>query len=379
MLFQPSAAITRVTTASLRPAGGAAPPATISLARGEPDFATPEPIVEALHRAVRDGYTHYGDLNGDPELREAVAQRASQLAGTPITERSVLISHGGAAAITATMLAVVNPGDRVLLPEPTYSLYFDAVLLAGGQPEFVPCGPDHHLDVAVLGAALPGARMVVLCNPANPTGAVLSAGELDWLGLRLAGTGTLVLADEAYADIVYDGVCFTSALSVPSLLDRLIYVQTLSKTYAMTGWRIGYAVAPEPVIPAIRQAHRTMNSAVNAAVQRAALEALRIGPVLAAPMLRAYHDRREFVGARIAAMERLSGGRPDGAFYYFGRYSSPLSSAEVSARLLAGGVAVRSGPEFGPSGEGHIRLSFAASLPDLEEGLDRVETVLNGL
>jgi aspartate aminotransferase len=200
-------------------------------------------------------------MNGDPELREAIAQQASRIAGTRFTERSVLISHGGAAAITAAILATVNPGDRVVLPEPTYSLYLDSVQLAGGRAVFVPTRPDHHLDLGHLDAALDHARLTVLCNPVNPTGAVFDAAELDWLGRRLSGTDTLVLADEAYADIVYDGTRFTSTLSVPSLRERLIYVQTLSKTYAMTGWRVGYAVAGEPIASAIRQVHRTMNGA----------------------------------------------------------------------------------------------------------------------
>jgi aspartate aminotransferase len=379
MLFQQSAAIARVARASLRPPGGMVPPGVISLAQGEPDFDTPEPVAEALCRAVREGYTHYGDMNGDPELREAIAQHASRIAGAPFTGGSVLVSHGGTAAITAAILATVNPGDRVVLPEPTYSLYLDAVELAGGHVVFVPTRPDHHLDLGRLDAALGGARLTVLCNPVNPTGAVFDAAELGWLGQRLAGTDTLVLADEAYADIVYDGASFTSALSVPSLRERLIYVQTLSKTYAMTGWRVGYVVAGEPVAAAIRHVHRTMNGAVNAAVQRAALTAITIGPVLAAPMLAAYAERREFVTARIAAMDCLAAVRPDGAFYSFARYASPLPAAEVTARLLAGGVAVRSGPEFGPSGEGHVRLSFATSLRNLADGLDRVETVLKGL
>ena len=379
MLFQQSAAIARVARASLRPPGGMPGQGVISLAQGEPDFATPEPIAAALRRALRDGYTGYADMNGDPELREAIAQHASRIADAPVTERSVLVSHGGAAAITAAILATVNPGDRVVLPEPTYSLYLDAVQLAGGRAVFVPTRPDRHLDLGALDAALDGARLTVLCNPVNPTGAVFGAAELGWLGARLAGTDTLVLADEAYADLVYDDAEFTSTLAVPSLRERLIYVQTFSKSYAMTGWRVGYAVAAEPVAAAIRQVHRTMNGAVNSAVQRAALEAIRVGPVLAAPMLRAYAERREFVTKRIAAMDCLDATRPDGAFYSFARYSSALPAAEVTARLLAGGVAVRSGPEFGPSGEGHIRLSFATSLQNLEEGLDRIETVLNVL
>jgi aspartate aminotransferase len=352
---------------------------TISLAQGEPDFATPEPVIEALRRAVGNGYTHYGDMNGDPELRDAIAQHVSQIAGAQFTERAVLVSHGGAAGITAAILATVNPGDRVVLPEPTYSLYLDAVQLAGAVPVFVPTRADRHLDPDHLDAELRRARMVVLCNPVNPTGAVFGAAELDWLGQRLSGTDTLVLADEAYADIVYDGKPFNSTLAVPSLRERLIYVQTLSKTYAMTGWRIGYAVAGEEITAAIRHVHRTMNNSINAAVQRAALEAISIGPVLAAPMLRAYQERRDYVAKRIAAMECLDAIQPEGAFYSFARYTTSLPAAEVTARLLAGGVAVRSGPEFGPSGEGHVRLSFATSLENLREGLDRIDAVLTTL
>jgi aspartate aminotransferase len=377
--FQPSAAISRVAAASLRPPGGLVPAGAISLAQGEPDFPTPEPVIEALCQAARGGYTRYGDMNGDPELRAVIAGLASRIAGEQYSERSVLVSHGGAAAITAAILATVNPGDRVVLPEPTYSLYLDAVNLAGGQPVFVPTRPDRHLDPGLLEAELSGTRMVVLCNPVNPTGAVFGPAELDWLGQRLAGTDTLVLADEAYADIVYDGRPFTSALAVPSLRERLIYVQTLSKTYAMTGWRVGYAVAAPDIITVIRHVHRTMNSAVNAAVQRAALTALRIGPAVAAQMLAAYQERRDFVAARITAMDCLEATRPDGAFYSFARYASSRPATEITARLLTGGVAVRSGPEFGPSGEGHIRLSFATSMDNLKEGLDRVEHVLSGL
>ena len=379
MHFQPSAAAARVAAASLRPAGGLPAAGTVSLAQGEPDFATPEPITEALCRAVRDGYTHYGDMNGDPELRDAIAQQASQIAGAPFTGQDVLVTHGGSAAITAAVLATVDPGDRVVLPEPIYSLYHDAVQLAGGVPVFVPTRSDHHLDQDRLDAELRGARLIVVCNPVNPTGAVFGAAELGWLGERLSGTDTLVLADEAYSDIVYDGRPFVSTLSVPALRDRLIYAQTMSKTYAMTGWRVGYTVAPPPVTPVLRQVHRTMNSSVNAAVQRAALAALRIGPRLAAPMVAAYEERRNYVAARIDAMDCLAAMRPEGAFYALARYASPRPAAEVTARLLAGGVAVRSGPEYGPSGEGHIRLSFATSMENLKEGLDRIEATLTAL
>jgi len=346
---------------------------------GEPDFDTPPVIVEAAARALRQGYTRYGDLNGDPELRDLIAQDATRLSGSSFTESSVLVTHGGAAAITASILAIVDPGDRVVIPEPTYSLYPDAVRLAGGQPVLVPTTSDYHLDLEALGRVLPGARMVVFCNPVNPTGAVFSSTELTGLAALLEGSDTLVLADEAYADIVYDELPFISTLAIPGLRDRLIFCQTLSKTYAMTGWRIGYVVAPEDVVSSIRQTHRTMNSAVNAAVQRAAIAALEAGPDLVTDMLQAYQTRRDFTLKRLAGMDGLDAHQPEGAFYAFVRYHAALPSEEVAHRLLAGGVSVRAGSEFGPSGQGHIRLSFAADLDTLDEGLSRIESTLKSI
>jgi aspartate aminotransferase len=377
--FRPSLAIDRVRLASLRPTGATPPPGTISLAMGEPDFDTPPVIVEAAARAMRQGYTRYGDLNGDPELREHIAQDATRTSGASYTEASVLVTHGGAAAITASILAVVDPGDRVVIPEPTYSLYPDAVRLAGGQPVLVPTTSDHHLDLEALGRVLPGARMVVFCNPVNPTGAVFSSAELTGLAALLEGSDTLVLADEAYADIVYDELPFVSTLAIPGLRDRLIFCQTLSKTFAMTGWRIGYVVAPDDVVLSIRQVHRTMNSAVNAAVQRAAITALEAGPALVADMLQAYQMRRDFTLKRLAGIDGLDAHQPQGAFYAFARYRAALNSEDLARRLLAGGVSVRAGSEFGPSGQGHIRLSFAADIDTLDEGLRRIESTLESI
>ncbi|MFJ9900979.1 pyridoxal phosphate-dependent aminotransferase [Streptomyces sp. NPDC091280] len=377
--FSPSRALTRVRRSSLRPAPAPPPPGTAFLAQGEPDFPTPQPITEALHQALRDGHTHYGDINGDPELRTLIAESATQLASEPYAEREVLVSHGGSAAITATMLAVLDPGDRVVIPEPAYSLYPDAVRLAGGEPVLVPLTDDHHLDLDALSAVLPGARMIVLCNPSNPTGSVLPPRQLHALGELLAGTDTLVLVDEAYSELVYDGVEFVSCLAVESLRERLIYCNTLSKTYAMTGWRLGYALAPADITAAIRHVHRTFNFSVNSAVQRAALTALRLGPALAAPMLRAYQERRDHVTERLAAMDVLYAEEPEGAFYSFARYDVALPSADLVQLLLQDGVAVRAGREFGPSGEGHLRISFAADFDTLDEGITRLSHSLNRL
>jgi aspartate aminotransferase len=360
---------------SRRPAGLASAANVVPLSMGEPDFDTPAPIVDAAVDALRAGYTHYADFNGDPDLRALIAEQAGATRGRAVDPADVLVTHGGTAAITAAVLATVDPDDRVLVPEPTYSLYVDAVNLAGGTPVYVPTPPDHHLDLDALATEIDCARMVVLCNPVNPTGVVYRADELRAVAELTAGSDTLVLVDEAYANLIYDDAEFTTALAVEHLLDRLVYVQTLSKTYAMTGWRIGYVVAPPSIAPAIQLAHRTMNSSLNSAVQRAAITALRAGADLSKEMLTTYAERRDYVMGRLAGMPGVSAVRPDGAFYVLVRYPGDRPSEEVTRRLADAGVAVRAGREYGPGGEGHVRLSFAADLPVLAEGLDRMAAV----
>ncbi|MFE4542289.1 pyridoxal phosphate-dependent aminotransferase [Arthrobacter sp. NPDC056727] len=339
---------------------------------GEPDFATPREIIDAAVEALHDGWTHYGNLNGDPELRQCIADLVSAESGRHVGPEAVLVSHGGAAAITATILATVNPGEKVVIPEPTYSLYPDAVRLAGGEPVFVPTRADNQLDVPALLAEAQGARLITLCNPVNPTGAVFSQASLEELAEGLRGTDTLVLVDEAYAHMVYDEG-FVSALAIPALQERLVYCQTLSKTYAMTGWRMGYVVAPDGIVESIRAVHRTMNSSVNAAAQRASLKALQLGPGISSEMLAAYRERRNYVVERLKNISGVEFTEPTGAFYAFFRYPQALPATVMLNRLKDHGVVLRAGSEYGPSGEGHLRLSFAADLDTLKIALDRIE------
>ncbi|MDP9693850.1 UNVERIFIED_ORG: aspartate aminotransferase [Arthrobacter globiformis] len=371
-LYRASAAIDRVLATSLRPVGGVAPAGAVSLSMGEPDFDTPAEIVQAAVEALHAGWTHYGDANGDPELRQHIAAEASDVSGQAVRPDSVLVTHGGSAAITATVLATVNPGERVVIPEPSYSLYPDAVRLAGGVPVFVPTRADNQLDVPALLDAAKDARLITLCNPVNPTGAVFSRASLEQLAEGLAGTDTLVLADEAYADLVYDDT-FVSSLTIQPLRERLVYCQTLSKTYAMTGWRVGYIVAPPELIDSIRAVHRTMNSSVNAAAQRASLKALQLGPGISSSMLEAYRERRNYVVERLKNIPGVEFTEPKGAFYAFFRYPQPLPSPQMLDRFKQYGVILRAGSEYGPSGEGHLRLSFAADLDTLKAAIDRIE------
>ncbi|MFI6637115.1 pyridoxal phosphate-dependent aminotransferase [Nonomuraea fuscirosea] len=271
---RPACRIEELRRFSRRPALTPAPPGAVSLAMGEPDCPTPAPVIEAAVAALRAGDTHYADQKGLPELRTRLASLLPAHPGRTWSADDVVVTHGATGALAAVVLAMVGPGDRVVIPEPAYSLYADLVVLAGGTVDFVPLGRDLHWDLDALAAALPGASMMIFSNPSNPTGIVHGEPELKALGELLNGSGTLVVSDEAYHRLVYPGHEWTSALAVESLRDRAVYVQTFSKTYAMTGWRVGYLTGPREVVDAAAQVHRTLNGSVNTAVQRAALAAL---------------------------------------------------------------------------------------------------------
>jgi aspartate aminotransferase len=375
--FKPSQTVSELRSISFRLRGQRAGRVEIPLSMGEPDYPTPSPVVDAAIDALRGGWTHYGDLDGDPELRSQISAITADISGRPVDTSQVVITHGGSGAIAATVLAMVDPGDRVVIPEPTYSLYADAVALAGGIPVLI--GPDDttgRLDIARIAIEARRARLIMFCNPVNPTGVVFDAAELAALGESLSATETFVMADEAYSGLVYDGRAFTSAVSVDSLADRLIHVQTLSKSFAMTGWRLGYVVAPTEIATAVRDAHLTINNTVNSAVQRAGLVALRMGDQLVAPMRETYQRRRDLVVDLCAVSEHLSCFRPEGTFYAFLHYSAAIPAVELCRLLADAGVAVRPGSEYGPSGEHHVRISFATDEARLEDGMRRIEGVL---
>ncbi|MFK4546044.1 aspartate/methionine/tyrosine aminotransferase [Streptomyces tendae] len=357
---------------SRRPALAPAPPGAVSLAMGEPDLPTPPTVVQAAVSALREGHTHYADQKGLGQLRAALAARLPARPGRTWGADDVLVTHGATAALAAVVLATIGPGDRVVVPEPAYSLYADLVVLAGGTVDFVPLAPDLHWDLDALAAALPGAAMTIFSNPSNPTGIVHREDELAALGKLLDGTGTLVVSDEAYHRLVYPGHEPVSALEVESLRDRTVYVQTFSKTYAMTGWRVGYLTGPRAVVDAAAQVHRTWNGSVNTAVQHAALAALALPDGVVDAMVDRYRRRRELVVERLSGVPGLHLVPPEGAFYGFLRYDTGLPSEVVARELAEREVIVRAGAEYGPSGEGHLRISFAASEDDLWVGLERI-------
>jgi aspartate/methionine/tyrosine aminotransferase len=344
----------------------------VSLAMGEPDFDTPERIRNAAADALNRGYTHYSPLLGDPELRAAISDSVLARSAAASSHNEVLITHGGTGGLAASILAIVSPGDKVVIPDPTYSLYADLVNLAGGQCVSVPLQDDLHWDLDALGRELAGAKLFVFCNPSNPTGIVHSAKELEVLAEAIHNTDTIVVADEAYSELVYGSEAFVSALDIPGLVERTVYCQTFSKSFAMTGWRVGYLTGPREIISACARVHNTANGSVNSAVQRAALVGLTECADDVASMRDIYTHRRELMATQLAKIPGLDVGVSEGAFYFFPKYSVDLPSVQVVSALREHGVALRPGGEFGVHGEGHLRLSYAASDHAITEGVARL-------
>lgn len=372
LAFSPSAAVSRIDAASRRVQQPQSGGSLVSLAMGEPNFDTPAQVTEAAARSLASGRTHYSPLYGESTLREALAARISALLGHEASASDVLITHGGTGGLGAAILAFVDPGDRVVLPDPTYSLYADLISMAGGVAVPVPLGSDLHWDLDALRDALVDAKLFVFCNPGNPTGIVHTLEELEALGGFLDATDTIVISDEAYADLNYTDRPFTSALEVESLQDRTVYCQTFSKSYAMTGWRVGYLWGPTALIAAAARIHNTMNGSMNTAVQDAALVALETcGPDIER-MLSSYTARRALMADGLAEIPGLTLSNPEGAFYLFPRYDLQIESAELVAALRTFGVAVRPGGEFGAAGEYHLRLSYAASEEAITAGVARL-------
>ncbi len=372
--FSASVLATDLAAHSLRPSRSPAPGA-IRLHVGDPDFATPEHIVKAMFEAVEAGMTHYANWEGDPELRRAIADQAGALAAWEITTDNVVVTHGATAGITATFLASVNPGQRVLIPEPSYSFYVDAVRMARAEPVMIPPAPGFRIDLDALAAEAPGAHMVVICHPCNPTGVVHTRAELEAIVEIAERNDLLVVSDEAYSSIVFEGAEFVSMLQLPALRDRLIYLQTFSKKYAMTGFRIGYVVAPTAIAGGTLTVHRMMTGAVNTFVQRAALTALTVESDDPERMRREYELRRDLVMEATHGTPALELAAPEGTFYAFMRSTEGVTAADLFERARERGVAVRSGLEFGPSGEGAIRVSFATDRESLTEGIERLRDI----
>lgn len=377
---EPAANVQRAMQLSERPVIGENPPGMIALSAGDPDFRTPPHIRQAMIDAVNEGYSNYPPANGDPDLLAAIAQHIERASGHAWNPSDITTTSGGSGAIFAAMAGYLNPGDVVLLPEPTYSQYADVARMVGAEVVWVTQTADFHLDLDALRAAARAAngraKMLVLNSPNNPTGVVYGREELEGAARVAAEFDLLVLADEVYDQLVFDERPYVSTLSIPAFHERLLYCQSFSKTYAMTGWRLGYLAAGPALLPPVARVARLAGGGVNWALQRAGIAALS-GPTEPTRVMREeYQARRELIAELLAGAEGISWVPPQGAFYAFIKYDAPLPARRMQALIRERGVLARSGTEYGPSGEGYVRIAFATDRASLTEGMLRVREVL---
>ena len=347
-------------------------PDAIDLAGGDPSFATPEHILTSAAEAAAAGSTHYTHGRGEPRLREAIARKLEAINGVICDpEREIVVTAGALNALAATFLAMLDPGDEVLVPDPAFANYAGQVALAGGTAVSVPLTDEWQLDVdAVRERLSPRTRAIVVNSPANPTGAVLERSALEALAATLDGSPVLVISDEAYEQLVYAPAEHVSIAGLDGFAGRTISIFSFSKTYAMTGWRLGYAVGPAEVGEALTKVQEHLVGCASSVSQAAGLAALEGPREPAQRMLEEYRRRRELVVGAFADLDGVSLVAPAGAFYAFPQIDG-LGPAPARA-LAAAGVMTVPGEAFGERGRGHVRISFAASTDLVERGLARV-------
>jgi aspartate/methionine/tyrosine aminotransferase len=379
-MFEISEMVKRIQGSERSQRKAAVPEGAIRMDRGEPDFPTPLHIQEAAAKAMRDNFTHYVDPYGDLELREAVCFSLKREYGVERSPENVLITAGGIEGINMISATYLDPGDEALVFDPGYSAYADSIALFGGKPVFVPLTDRFHLDLnAVADRISTRTKMVFLASPSNPTAAVLREQEIKGLANIALEHNLLLIIDEVYHRLLYGQVKHFSICQAEEVRDRAILLNSFSKTYAMTGWRVGYLVADAKVIQDLVELHKAMIICVNAPAQKACVAALT-GPQDCVESMKAeYQRRKRFVEKALEGIERISTPPCEGAFYFFPRFQHKLTSREMTTYLAERGILVRSGTEFGQKGQHHIRLSFATSMEHLQEGMERLKGALDEL
>ena len=369
--------------ATLKPSGirrinalAAQHPGCIALALGEPEFDTPAPIAAEVHAALERGDTHYPANNGKLELRQALVDYMDQQ-GMAYTADEVIVTDGATEALAATFLALLNPGDEVIIPTPAFGLYESIVVAHHAKPAFLDTSANHfQIDERALRAVVtPTTKAIVICSPNNPTGCILNARSLDAVARMAAETGIYVVCDDVYNRLVYTEGYERFAVRHAALRDQTIVVDSFSKPWAMTGWRLGWLAASASVAAEIAKAHQYLVSSAVSFEMDAAAKALTVDP---APMLDTYRRRRQTVLDALEAME-LPVVEPAGAFYAFPCIAETgLTSEEFCVGAIErAGVGLVPGECFGA--EGYVRLSYCVADDVLEEGLRRLAAYVASL
>src|SRR5712691_8400632 len=355
----------------------------VDFGAGEPDFPTPDNIKQAAIRALEQNFTKYTAAGGTIELKQAVCERHAKDFGTSYKPNECLITVGGKHVIFNLTQALINPGDEVVIPVPYWVTYKDVVNYAGGKCVFVETSEENGFTVtaAMIEAALtPKTRMIMINSPSNPSGAVLDRGEFEKILRTCVTRGIYLLTDECYCHFLYEGSPFSIA-SVPGAKDTVLVAGTMSKTYAMTGWRVGFGLAPAAMIGAMAKLKSHSTSNPTSIAQKAAVEAMRGPQDSVQTMLAEYRRRRDFVIQRLRAIPGVRCAEPKGAFYAYPNIETALgkngiaSTVQFAEKLLAEAhVAVVPGEAFGT--DRHVRISYATSMKELERGLDRIHNFI---
>ncbi|MGS4990732.1 pyridoxal phosphate-dependent aminotransferase [Roseibium sp. RP-7] len=355
----------------------------INLGIGQPDFKTPDHIVEAAIKALRDGQHGYTPATGIAPLREAVSADLLKRHGVETDPGNVLIVPGGKVTMFMAILMFGEPGSEILYPDPGFPIYRSMIEFTGARPVPVPIREENDFAFSAeetLSLITDKTRLLILNSPANPTGGVTPRTEIEKLVAGLERfPDVAVMSDEIYSQMTYDGMEHVSLLGFPSLRDRLILLDGWSKTYAMTGWRMGFSLWPEGLIDKARKLAVNAWSCVNAPAQFGALAALTGPQTAVADMVREFDGRRKVTVDGLNAIEGISCRVPLGAFYAFPNIKQTgwKAKALASALLEETGVATIGGPDFGVLGEGYIRLSYANSTDNIRDALGRIEKFLN--
>jgi aspartate/methionine/tyrosine aminotransferase len=354
----------------------------VHLEIGEPDFDTPQSIKDAATKALKDGYTHYSPSAGLPEFREVIAQYVSKTRRIKAEADEVVVTPGAKPIMFFSIFALVNPGEEVLYPNPGFPVYESLINFVEGKPVPVPLleKNDFRLDPEYVKEHITKkTKMIILNYPENPTGGIVTRDDLKIIADCIADRDDVfVLADEIYSRIIYEGK-HESIASLPGMKDKTILLDGFSKTYAMTGWRLGYGVMRKDIAQKIAQLMTNSNSCTSTFTQIAGMEALRGSQAEVEKMISEFKKRREVIVSGLNRIKGITCKKPLGAFYAFPNISGTgMDSRKLGDHLLYNaGVAVLPGTSFGKYGEGYLRLSFANNVENIKKALDRIEKAVN--
>lgn len=359
----------------------------ISFGIGEPDFITPDHVREAAKQAIEEGYTHYTPNAGFADLRNALAQKLNDFNHIPAKLEEVLVTSGGTQALFSAFYVLLNQGDEIIVPDPGFLIYGSQVILAGGNPVFLPIKEENNFQInpdELEGLITEKTKAILLNSPSNPTGMVMNQDILEKIAKIAIEHNLFIISDELYEDILFDGRKHLSIASLPDMKDRTISIFGFSKSYAMTGWRIAYLTCPEFLIKEMIKLQQNTAVCPNSVTQRAVLYGLQNPKETIQSieeMRNAYQKRRDVIMEGFEKIDGLKCLSPQGAFYAFPNITKTgKNSEELSIYLLNEcGVVTVPGNAFGQYGEGYLRLSFATSIDIIKEGMDKIRKGIDRL